>query len=236
MRPDEAFVARSLVQFLGGPSAVSATDGEDPPDLYLSLAANRVGVEVTRLSQFTFDPNGTFGNRATEDTFGVRVLDDLDAKLGPSLPGDVSLLLGIEVPVLNAARFRKFLTAWVREVATAPVPGTLHERDIDGSNTSISVIPERPTGKRIAGFVVNKNSSADILLNARLILEDRIQTKSTRCSGLTKPLWLALLNDYWLADGDSYDVASRQLKLSHCFDRILIVSDHGVVSELVVGA
>ena len=48
MRPDEEFVARCLVRFLGGPSAISVADGEDPPDFYLSLADNRIGVEVTQ--------------------------------------------------------------------------------------------------------------------------------------------------------------------------------------------
>lgn len=236
MRRDEAFVARALVQFLGGPSSASASDGEDPPDLYLTFAASRVGVEVTRLSQFTVESDGTLGNRATQDFFGLRLLDDLDTKIGPSLPDDISLLVGLWVPVSNAARFRKGLTDWVAEVAATPEKGAQHEREIDGSKTSISVIPERPTGKKIAGFVVNTNSSADIGLNARLVLEDRIRTKSEICAALPKSLWLAVLNDYWLADADSYAAACRRLKLTHCFERIFLVSDGGKVSELAVRA
>ena len=50
MRRDEAFVARALVEFLGGPSSASACEGEDPPDLYLTFGASRVGVEVTSSS------------------------------------------------------------------------------------------------------------------------------------------------------------------------------------------
>jgi len=212
MRPDEKFVAQSLVKFPGGPAAVSATEGENPPDLYLNLKGKRVCVEITRLSEFTFDPNGTFGNRATQDAFGIRVINELNSKLGASVPSNAKLLLSIEMPVPNPGRFRKSLEAWVREVATAPDPHASYERQIEGSNTRILVIPGTPTGKKIIGRVMNKNSSADILLNARLILEERIQAKTTQCSGLTKPIWLALLNDYCLADGDSYDVASRQLK------------------------
>lgn len=52
MRREEEAVAQALVDFLGGPSVVSASDGDDPPDLNLSFGAFRVGVEVTRLSQF----------------------------------------------------------------------------------------------------------------------------------------------------------------------------------------
>jgi len=236
MRPDEAFVARALVEFLGGPSTVSASDGEDPPDFYLTFSSSRVAVEVTRLSQFSFEPDGTLVERATQDFFGLRLLEQLNAKIGSFLPDDISLLVGVEVPVPNAARFRKNLTEWVAEVAAAPVLGSKHEREIDGSKTTISVISDRPTGKKIAGFVVNKNSSANILLNARLVLEDRIRTKNDICASLFKPIWLAVLNDYWLADAVSFEAACSQLKLAHCFERVLLVSDNGAINELRVGA
>ena len=236
MRRDESFVARALVEFLGGPSSATASDGDDPPDVYLTLRRSRVGLEVTRLSQFTLEPDGTLGNRATQDFFGLRLLDELNTTTGPLLPDDTSLLVGLWVPVSNAARFRKELKEWVREIAMAPANGTQLERDIDGSRTSVSVIPERPSGKRIVGFVVNKNSSADIGLNARLVLEDRIRIKSAICAQLPKPIWLAVLNDYWLADADSYAEAYRELKLTHCFERIFLVADNGAVSELTTGA
>ena len=236
MRSDEEFVGRALVEVFGGSSCASVSDGEDPPDLYLTAGPSRVGVEVTRLSQFTLEPGGTLGNRTTQDSFGLRLLDELDAKVGPSLPDDVSLMIVLRVPVSNAAGFRKSLTEWVTKIALAPEKGLEQEREIEGSRTSISVIPDRPTGKKIVGCVVNTNSSADIGLNARLVLEDRIRTKSEICALLPKPIWLAVLNDYWLANSDTYAVAGRQLILGHCFERIFLVSDKGAVNELAVGA
>lgn len=236
MRSDEEFVGRALVDFFGGSSCASVSDGEDPPDLYLTADGSRVGVEVTRLSQFTLEPGGTLGNRTTQDSFGLRLLDELDSELGPSLPDDISLMIVLRVPVLNAAGFRKGLTEWVKKIALAPEKGLEQEREIVGSRASISVIPERATRKKIVGCVVNTNSSADIGLNARLVLEDRIRTKSKICAPLAKPIWLAVLNDYWLADADTYAVAARQLTLTHCFERIFLVSDRGEVNELAVGA
>lgn len=236
MRPDEEFVGRALVEFFGGQACASAADGDDPPDLYLTVGASRVGVEVTQLSQFTFEPNGTLDNRRTQDYFGLGLPDDLNDRVGPSLPDGISLLLGLWVPVSNARRFRKRLTEWVTKVASTPENGFTQEREIEGSKTSISVIPERPSGKKIVGFVVNKNSSADIGLNARLVLEDRIRTKSEICALLPQPLWLAVLNDYWLADADTYAVAGRHIKIGHCFERIFLVSDKGAVNELAIGA
>ena len=96
MRRDEKFVANALVEFFGGPLSVSAAEGEDPPDLYLTIGASRVAVEVTRLSQFTLEPDGTLGNRATQDSFGIRLIDDLNDKIGPSLPDGISLLVVVQ--------------------------------------------------------------------------------------------------------------------------------------------
>lgn len=235
MRPDEAFVSHALVAYLGGSSSVSACDGEDPPDLYITFSDSRIGVEVTRLSQFTIEPGGTLGNRATQDSFGVRLLDDLNATVGPLLPSNIGLLVGVEVPVSNASKFKKELTAWVSRIAASPVMGARHEKAIENSKTTVSVVPERSTGKKIAGFVANNNSSADILANARLVLEDRIRTKSKICTPLTKPVWLALLNDYWLADADTYALAARQIAIEHCFERIFLVLENATVTELAIG-
>lgn len=236
MRSEEALVCHALIEFFGGPLIVSGADGEDPPDIYLTFASSRVGVEVTRLSQFTFEQDGTLGNRTTQDSFALRLLEDLDMMIGPSLPDDISFLVSVEVPVLHAARFRKELMDWVAKVADSSVLGVKHERMIDDSKVSISIIPLRPSEKKIVGFVVNKNSSADILLNARLVLEDRIRIKSNLCDPLAKvgPIWLAVLNAYWLADAETYTLASRQLNIMHCFERVFLVSENGVVNELSV--
>ena len=188
MRSDEEFVGRALVAYLGGPSNASISDGEDPPDLYLHVSGSRMGVEVTRLSQFTFESDGTLGNRATQDFFGIRVLNELNANVGPRLPDELGLLIGLFVPVPKASRFKRTLNEWSSQVAVNPERGFSEEREIVGSKVAVSVIEQRPSGKKIAGFVVNKNSSADIGLNARLVLEDRIRSKDEICGGLSKPI------------------------------------------------
>lgn len=236
MRPDEEFVSSALVAFFGGQSIVSASDGEDPPDLYLTFSESRVGVEVTRLSQFTFESDGTLGNRATQDSFGMRLLENLNATVGPTLPSNISLLVGVKMPVPNAAKFKKKLATWVSQIATEPVLGEQHETMIEDSRVTVAVVSERTTGKKVVGFVASSNSSADILANATLVLEDRIRTKSDLCARLVKPVWLALLNDYWLADADTYALAARQIATEHCFERIFLVLENATVTEISVGA
>lgn len=234
MRRDEEFVGCRLAAFFGGSSRAFVSEGEDPPDLYLHLDNCRIGVEVTRLSEFTLPPDGTAGNRATQDCFGIRLLNKLDEDVGLNLPEGISLLVILRLPVSNASRFKKMLTCWVRRIAEAPKQGFQEDRYIEGSMASVSVVDRQASGKKIFGSVVDKNSSADIGMSARLILEDRIRSKAKMCKRLPRPIWLALLNDYWLANANTYSVASRQIKVSHCFERIFLVSDQGTVNELAV--
>lgn len=232
MREDEAFVGRSLVCHLGGANRVRLEDGEDPPDLVLVIDGQRVGVEVTRLAQFTVRPDGSLGNRATDDSFGLRVVDDLNSRLGPLLPDDVDVFVHLEMPADSGGRFRTRLFSWIQEIVAAPELGFEAERRIEGAYVRIRVIRRRLSEKRIVGLVGNDHSSPDVGFNARLLLEDRIHTKHDICKDLPGSIWLALFNDYWLADADSYQLAFRALRLQHCFKRIFLVSDNGHVAEL----
>lgn len=232
MRDEEAFVGRALVAYLGGPERVRFVDGGDPPDLLLVLDGERIGVEVTRLSQITQAPDGRRGNRATEDNFGLRAVEELDAELGPLLPDGVDLVIHLKVPVRRAGKFKAQLAAWIRETVLAPELGVEEERTIEGATVRVHVVRRRPSDKRIVGLIENAHSSADIGWNAARLLEDRIATKHEKCKGLAGTVWLALLNDYWLADSETYRIAMRDLSLQHCFKRVLFVNDDAHVTVL----
>jgi hypothetical protein len=236
MRPDEKYVGDRLVEFFGGPDNVSVKEGEDPPDLYLEFPGRRIGLEVTRLSQFTFESDGTFGNRATQDAFGVNLINALDAELGGLLPDEFSLLITLELPVQNAANFRTEVRIWISAIVSSPVMDARDSREIEGAKISTVFIPRRPSGKRVVGIISNRNSSADIGLNAHLLLADRIRKKNDICANLKGPIWLALLNDYWIADATDFSEVARRLRLDHCFERIFLVSRGAAVSELEFGA
>jgi hypothetical protein len=88
--------------------------------------------------------------------------------------------------------------------------------------------------KKLMGGVSNRRSNPNILNNAAYILEDRICVKDKKCEslGFVGPLWLALLNWYWLADVTTYEQAMAISTISHRFDRILIVSNDASVATL----
>jgi hypothetical protein len=71
-------------------------------------------------------------------------------------------------------------------------------------------------------------------LNAIQILEDRISAKAKKCTALVgkQPLWLALLNDYGLADSGIYEDALSGISTVHLFDKILLIHRNGAVCRL----
>ena len=232
MRDEEVFVAEALVGHLGGPSRASYRDGEDPPDIAMCWDGNDVGVEVTRLTQRTFRNDGSLGNRASDDAFGLRLIDDLNLALGQQLPGDLDLLIHLEMPVENGGRFRASLTSWMQSVVASAKPGVKSETVIDKTQVRAKFIPRRKSEKRIVGIVWNRQSSPDIALNARIVLENRIAVKNESCKGLSGTLWLALLNNYWLADGATYRREFAKLRIKHCFARVFLVGGDGRVTQL----
>ena len=235
MRPEEDFVARSMATYFGGyPRARIEAADHDPPDFYLSISGSRIGVEVTRLVQFTFEDSQTFENRNTQDYFFSNLIDQLNARMGHDLPEGLVLQIVIRGPTGNPRRFKRALIEQVTKIVSLAQPDFSQEQKIEGATLSFSVIRNRSSGKRIFGLISNKNASTDVLLNAQLTLDDRIRIKSDRCRGLHKPIWLALLNCYSLADAEVYRIAARQLKIGHCFERIFLVLSSGAIDELLV--
>jgi len=235
LRPEEAFVRDCLAKFLGESSCVTTREGEDPPDLYLSVDGTEYAVEVSRLTPITFRPSGRIGNRVSEDSFGIFLCESLNKRLGPSIPNGHSLLLNVRLPVKDATRFRTALDELLEDVVlpTGPLSG---ERDYPLMEVTLGVtwIPQRPSGKKVVGIVQNKHANPNILLNTTLILCDRLREKEERCAKLDPsiPRWLGLFNDYWLADAETYVQAYAKCQYAHSFKRVYVVSDTGDVSLL----
>ncbi len=234
VRPDEQFVGECLVRYFGRQAHALAVAGEDPPDLRMTVGELQVAVEVTRLSQFTVHPNGAVGNRASEDTFAVDLINRLNTTVGPTLPEHIDLVICAEMPVRRPAKYKKALTRHIESICHSSTPNACYEFDVEGSRTRVRAIPRRHGCKRIVGLISNRFSSPDIAWNARVMLENRIRTKMKKCASIGGPVWLALLNDYWLADHATYAAAGREVSVRHRFDKLLLVSGNGAVSELPI--
>lgn len=236
LRADEEFVRDSLVKYLGGQYYVKSWEGEDPPDIYIEIEEDIKAVEITRLSPVSFNQDGYVQNRNTQDSFGINLCNELDSKLKTDVPSQVDLILTLYVPVDNARKYRRELHAYLKDfIAYGIKPGDRSEIKITGEKVKISVVPNRDfSQKKIVGIIVNKNSSAHILSNAEFILAGRIKDKVEKCKKIQHEgsIWLALFNDYLLADHDTYAQAIKNIQVQHEFKKIFVVFDTGIVHQI----
>lgn len=201
---------------------------EDPPDLYLQFKGTTIAVEVTRLSPVSFDEKGVAQNRSTQDNFGLNVCDELNELLSKNIQSDIDLILELYVPVSDPRKYKKELLAYLRTLIGQEIEvGNRLETYLSGEKVSVLVLPHRDRQKRIAGLVFNKNASPLIQVNAQVILADRISDKVKKCAKIKfdGPLWLALLNDYFLSDKNTYIQAIQSIETAHNFDRIYLIMD-----------
>ncbi len=236
LRAEERFVLTRIVESLGGANSVSSNEGEDPPDAYVTVGDTRCLLEITQLSQLVIGKNGAIESRLTQDIFGLRLLNELDSEFRESVPQDKSLLVHLKIPVAKPAKFKAQLRKVVAEiVASDEYPESWKEVTMEGAKAGILTISRDATERKcVTGFVENANSSADILANARTILDNRICIKNEICSSLPfqGPKWLGLLNQYWLADVDTYRAALKRSEVTHDFEKIFFVQDTGEVHVL----
>jgi hypothetical protein len=220
LREDEKFVIEALCAKYGGTYRI----GEDPPDAYMSLNGNEIAVEISILTQHVVIKSGRTVPRLSQDTVVLRLCDEINKELKNDIPSGVYVLITISSPLNKIQQTKADLINKIKEIAQKKSP----IREVFATNknkaTIQTLLGERPSGKKVVGVVPNQNSSPDILGNVLYILSERINDKVTKCQNIVhRPLWLALFNDYWLAEPDTYELAMGKLSIEHPFDKICLV-------------
>lgn len=232
LRSDEIFCIQAVVALVGG----EWSEGEDPPDAYLSIGNENIAVEISTLTQHISDYNGGSKPRLSEDSPAIRLCDELDEELKTRIPADRVVLLILSAPIYNVRKLKPKLSEEIMALVESEgeVDVVVEKEIMNNMITIHHFLGNRSSGKKIVGTVQNKKSNADILTNAKEILTDRIVVKTEKCTNLLSngPVWLVLFNDYWLADINTYRRAIAQISFEHPFERILIVSGNKSVNML----
>ena len=220
LREDEKFVIEALCASYGGTWRI----GEDPPDAYMSLTDSEVAVEISILTQHVVSKSGKPVPRLSQDTGVLRLCDEINEELKTDIPSRVYVLLTISSPLNKIRQTKTDLINEIKRMAQKKAPNR-QVLEINQNKVEIQLIlGDRPFGKKVVGIVPNQNSSSDILANVLYILSERINDKVTKCRNIVhRPLWLALFNDYWLADPATYELAMKKLSVAYPFDKICLV-------------
>ncbi|MFY9111034.1 MAG: hypothetical protein WAP34_03765 [Desulfomonilia bacterium] len=230
LRPDEEFVIKALAEQLEGNWCV----GENPPDAYLKFKCNTVAVEISRLTQPVFNGTEFQKERHSDDEGALRLCDELDLELNDKIPKGFYVILHLTAPIQKLRRFKNLLAAKIIEYSSQRTECE-YEDEIFKNKFDIHIVSgERSSGKKIVGIVSNSRSNANILANALYTLNDRLCVKSQKMESIAhdRECWLALFNDYWLADESTYKRAMSLSKITHPFSRIYVVFDSKKVIQI----
>jgi hypothetical protein len=232
LKPDEEFTARSLAAHFNG----TWSEGEDPPDIYLNIGNGTVAVEISTLTQHVIDERGGMKPRLSEDSTALWLANELEKELSPLISDGRMFVLTLQAPISAARRTKEALRGRLITIAASNEIETIDvEETILGNPIGIYYAPYNGANRRkVHAAVVNQKSDPHLLSNARFILEERIATKSKKCSAIAakKPVWLALFNDYFLANDETYRQALAQISAPHIFGLIVLISGNGTVTTL----
>lgn len=230
LRSDEKFVVEAVSAFFGG----EWRPGEDPPDAYLTVHGTEAALEISTLTQYVSDEGGGLKPRFSEDATALWVVRELKTALLAHIPDGRTVLVIMSSPIVKARQVRDRLTTIILE-HIAKASHVEASANVLGNEIKIIVTAAgEPDPEKLRGVVSNQNSSPNILQNARISLENRISVKAAKCRALASqgPVWLALLNDYWLADDDTYKQAFAMFSVAHPFEKIVLVSGNRAVAQL----
>jgi hypothetical protein len=197
------------------------------------VAGRRIAIEVSILTQVITDDRGT-RPRLSHDMPAIRLANELDLELHRLMPAGKLVTLVLSTPIAEHRKTKTALAAEIQSLLNSGV--TKRNVTIRGNQVEISVNDwDAVEGKKIVAAVKPRSSSPDILKNATSILADRIRTKAQKCAALKfpEPIWLALLNDYFLAEPETYVHALKSIAVTHPFEKVLLVSTGGAVAALV---
>ncbi len=223
MRPSEEYVLNTLITEFGG----QYTEGEDPPDGYITIGDKRIAVEVSMLVEQLQNENGESYSRMKDDAPAHNLASNIELDINAKIPHDMHVFLVIGAPIKQIRKTQ----AKVAETISHMIQNNIFKLDQKFLDNDISISIFTGWGSytpKIGYAISNRYSSANIGENTEMMLRERIQTKNKKRN--VKPdideYWLALFNDYWVADEESYQIAYRNLDIEHNFDKIIIINGH----------
>lgn len=232
LKPDEEFVIRALAAHLNA----TWSAGEDPPDAYLKFGDETVAVEISTLTQQVASERGGMKPRLSEDSTALWLANELNEEMLKIIPDGRMVILTLRAPILKARPTKEKLKHRIMSLVTSSADQTIDvEEDVLGNRIDVHLTSYDGLDQRkVHAAVINQKSDPRITLNVRLILEERIATKTKKCGALSfnGSVWLALLNDYFLADEETYRLALAQIMGPHIFEKIILISGGGSVTTL----
>lgn len=247
LREDEIWVCDQLEKHFQ-PCFDSIEEGEDPPDIYLSITKNdqgnkairRIAVEISSLAEHTFTQEGNPENRQTQNIWGQRLIEEIHKKFSTKISKGLEVIIAIWVPVNDPSKYRKHLFEVLSQIMEKEnSAGDFSEFSLlyskGGREIKIQFgVQCKYRMRNIIGVILNRNSEKNIPFNVHYMLQSVIERKDVKCKNMpsSEEYWLVLQNKYPLAENGDYHIIFSEIKITHSFNKIFIISPVGEVIEI----
>lgn len=233
-RKDEDYAKSSIIKYFEQQGInIKIVRGEDPPDYYVIINDNKILMEVTRASSKICD-NEYLLTRKNVDSSLCDLCDILNDELSNKVPMNKKLFIQLQGPI-SKKKYKDYKYGikkkleemldneeGINSITRDEISFTIEEEPV-----KVIILEGVPNDKKIVGSssIKRKNSILNIDMHAEILLRNIITEKEKKMSKVNfkGEKWLVILNEYPLADINTYKTAKVRLNVEHTFNKIFLV-------------
>jgi hypothetical protein len=218
---------RAAIEAVARSFSATWEPGSNPPDAYLTVAGQRVAVDVATLKRRTSERNAA-KPRLRFDKVVIRLMERLQSALSETVPDGMTVLLTVTAPIRLPSKTAESLEDKIQTLLQRGSPGRDAKETIHGNRVQIRILRHESTrAPKIIGFVHNSDSDSPLLLNTTSELLERIGAP-TRAGNR----WLILITAEELPFLDLYRHIYSHLRTATTHKKVLIVLSDTHVATL----
>jgi hypothetical protein len=225
---------RAAIEAVARRFSATWEEGNDAGGAYLMVAGKRVAVDATTLKRRGTGQDAAAKPRLRFDKVATRLIERLQATLGETVPGGMTVLLTITAPIRLPAKTAASLEDRIQALLGKGSPDRDEEDTIHGNGVRIRLLRnESERVPRMIGFVHNADSDPLLLLNMTAELLELIGAEAgRRAPRLAGERWLVVISAGGASSLEAYRYVCSQLRIATDFKKILMVFGDGRVEML----
>ena len=200
-------------------------DGESPA-AYLTIAGQRIAIEVTAIKPGIAERGDLAKPRLRFDRVALRLVGGLQAALSELVPDGEAVVLTVTAPIRLPAKAAAALESEIRDCLARRSAHAEIKDSICGNQVRVRLVKGVPRrASKVIGFVHNPDSDPEILLGLTQSLLQHIGAAADRRppETFTGDRWLVVADEGGLAPIETYRQVYSQISISTEFKKVLMV-------------
>jgi hypothetical protein len=225
---------RTAIEAVARLFSATLGQGGDPPAACLTVAGNRVDLDIATLKRRGADQGNAAKPRLRFDKVATRLIERLQANLSETVPDGMTVLVTVTAPIRLAAKTAASTEDKIQTLLARASPGRDKKFTIHGNRVQIRLLKhESERASKLIGFVHNSDGDPLPLLNMTSELLHLISAEAGRPG--PRPAgerWLVVICARAASCLETYRYIYSQLGVPSGYKKILMVFGDGRVGML----